>query len=323
MILRLNYQGELSAYLRRQFGSGIQKSPALLKCLVEEEGYWIFSISMQDWQGMLYCSEDPNKIDAISLQFGSEPKEDVEYIVDSYNARDFTILLTSIHGSLKPIETEEALVVPSNNMIYQSISDGDLLRGLAQCIQLVDGEPYNKQAYWAGLILAEQLRVHSQGLMLSEMALSHFPNEKMFLKRRIECTLRLGEFESATQHWDDFLKEGGESTEDLLSVIICIHQNRYSKAMRILNKVKSTNSKVTLSKVWLRKLLLYRTLTSRLVWLSIWMWIGFGLWINIAFIGLIVMSVAIFLWSEFAFRKRLQVALTGKGVYPIDSHCPK
>ena len=73
----IELSGELSAYLRRQFGSGTQRSPAVLKCLVEEEGYWIFSIVMQEWQGMLYCSLDSNRIETLSLQFGTEPKEDV------------------------------------------------------------------------------------------------------------------------------------------------------------------------------------------------------------------------------------------------------
>ena len=309
----IELSGELSAYLRRQFGSGIQRGPAALKCLVEEKGYWIFSISIQDWQGMLYCSLDSTKIDALSLQFGSEPKEDVEYIIDTYSVRDFTVLLTSIHGVLKPLDTEDILLVPSINVIYQSISDGDLLQALAQCIQLVDREPYNKQAYWAGLILSEQLRVHSQGLMLAEMSLSHFPNEMMFHKRRIECTLRLGEFDAAIRYWNDFITEGGELNEDLLYVIISIHQNRYSRAIRFLDKVKSNNSKIKVSRVWLRKVLLYRMLTSRLVWISIWMWLGFGFWLHIGFVSLIVISVSVLLWSEFAFRKRLQVALSGQG----------
>ena len=43
------------------------------------------------------------------------------------------------------------------------------------------------------------------------------------------------------------------------------------------------------------------------------MWIGFGLWIHVGFVGLIAISVAVLLWSEFAFRKRLQIALSGKG----------
>ena len=66
-----------------------------------------------------------------------------------------------------------------------------------RCVSnLVDKEPYNKQAYWAGLILCEQLRVHSQGLMLSEMAISNFPNEMMFHKRKDRVSLRLGEYET-------------------------------------------------------------------------------------------------------------------------------
>ena len=181
--LSIELSGEISAYLRRQFGCGIEKTPALLECLIEEKEFWVFSIAIQDWQGMLYCGTQSSQIEALAAQFDSEPKKDVEYIVDTYAVRDFTVLVTSVSGVLTPTKATRIVTVPSINIIYQSISDGDLVHGLALCIQLVDKEPYNKQAYWAGLILCEQLRVHSQGLMLSEMAISNFPNEIMFHKK--------------------------------------------------------------------------------------------------------------------------------------------
>ena len=311
--LSIELSGELSAYLRRQFGCGIQKAPAILECLDENEGFWVFSISIQDWQGMMYCSVDPSKIEAISIQFGREPKEDVEFILDTYVVRDFTVLVTSITGSLKPSEKYNVIVDPSINIIYQSISDGDLLQALALCIQLVDKEPYNKQAYWAGLILSEQLRVHSQGLMLAEMALSNFPNEMMFHKRKIESSLRLGEFEVGVRHWDRNVELMTDRNHDLLNVIVSIHRNKYSKALRLLGRVKAQTTKVKASAIWLRKLLLYRTLTNRLVWLSILLWLAFGLWIHIAFVGLVAFSIVALVWMEFGFRKRLQVALSGTG----------
>ena len=144
--LSIELSGEISAYLRRQFGCGIQKTPALLECLIEEKEFWVFSIAIQDWQGMLYCSTQSSQIESIAAQFGSEPKKDVEYIVDTYAVRDFTVLVTSVSGVLSPKKETRIVTVPSINIIYQSISDGDLLHGLALCIQLVDKEPYNKQA---------------------------------------------------------------------------------------------------------------------------------------------------------------------------------
>ncbi len=311
--LSIELSGELSAYLRRQFGCGIQQRPAVLECLVEEQAFWVFSIGIQDWQGMLYCSVDPGQIESITVQFGTEPKTDVEYIIDTYAVRDFTILVTSISGVLSVGEEQRLLPVPSINIIYQAISDGDLLQGLALCIQLVDKEPYNKQAYWAGLILCEQLRVHSQGVMLAEMAIAHFPNERMFHKRKVECSLRLGEYAAGVKYWDQVRDMKTDSNEDLLEAIIYIHKNRYTKAVRFLNKLQTKSVKVKASAVWLRKLLLYRTLTTRLIWLSMMLWLAFGLWIHIAFIGLVVFSIATLIWMEFGFRKRLHMALSGSG----------
>ena len=274
----------------------------------------MFSISIQDWQGMLYCSVDPGQIESIAVQFGREPKADVEYIVDTYAVRDFTVLVTSISGVLHVEDEPKMVRAPSINIIYQAISDGELLQGLALCIQLVDKEPYNKHAYWAGLILCEQLSVHSQGLMLSEMAISNFPNEMMFHKRKIEASLRLGEYDSAVQHWEQICDILTDSSEDLLEVIVCIHKNRYSKATRTLNRLTTQSTKVKkLFAVWVRKIMLYRMVTTRLIWLSILLWLAFGLWIHIAFTGLVVFSIAALLWSEFGFRKRLQVGLSGAG----------
>ena len=311
--LSIEFSGELSAYLRRQFGCGIQQTPAVLECLVEEKGFWVFSISIQDWQGMLYCSAESGQIESIAAQFGREPKADVEYILDTYAVRDFTVLVTSISGVLSVAIEQRIEPTPSINVIYQAISDGELLQGLALCIQLVDKQPYNKQAYWAGLILCEQLRVHSQGIMLAEMAIANFPNEMMFHKRKIESALRLGDYELGVQHWDQMCEMFTDSTEDLLEVIVLIHKSRYGRAMRSLNRLTTSAAKVKASSVWLRKVLLYRTLTTRLIWLSNLLWLAFALWIHIAFIGLVVCSLATLLWLEFGFRKRLQVGLSGAG----------
>ena len=133
----------------------------------------------------------------------------------------------------------------------------------------------------------------------------------MFHKRKVEFALRLGEYERGVTHWDDISHLVTDADEDLLCVVVYIHRNRYMKAMRLLDKLKLFTPKVKASSVWLRKLLLYRTLSTRLIWLSILLWLVFGLWVHIAFVGLVVFSVATLLWLEFGFRKRLQTALSG------------
>ena len=311
--LPIEISGEISAYFRRQFGCGNNQKSATLECIVEEAYFWMFTVQLDVWQGMLYCSSNVEAIDNLSQQFDTQPRDDVEFIVDMYACADFSVLLTSMGGMPEKATQPEVIPIPSMNAVFQCISDGKLVRALALTIQITDEEPFNKQAYWAGIVLSEQLRVHTQGLMLAEMALSHFPAEPLFVKRMVELNVRLGEYERALAHWKQLDPGEQNTTDDILQSIILIHQNRYSMANRRLMKAKLSSSKMKASKVWIQKLLLTRTLMSRLLWGSIVLWLSFGVWVHIAFVGCIVLSVLLLVWVELNFRKRLQVALLGSG----------
>lgn len=311
--LPIEISGEISAYFRRQFGCGTNQNSAILECIVEEAEFWMFTVQLDGWQGVLYCSSNLITINKLTKQFANQPQKDAEFIVDMYESGDFAVLLTSVGGVPEKSKEVEIVPIPSMNAIFQCISDGNLVKALALSIQIVDEEPFNKQAYWAGIVLSEQLRVHTQGLMLVKMALSHFPDEPLFLKRVVELHLRLGEYDRAVEQWETLDSVAQKSTEDILFAIILIQQNRYSKAYRHLMAVKPNTSKMKTSKVWIQKLLLMRTLMSRVLWGSIVLWFTFGAWVHIAFVGCIVISLALLLWMEVNFRKRLQTALIGSG----------
>jgi len=311
--LPVEISGEISAYFRRQFGCGTNQNPAILECIVEETEFWMFTVRLDGWQGVLYCASNPVTISNLTKQFANQPQEDAEFIVDMYESADLAVLLTSVGGVPEKSKELEFLPIPSMNGIFQCISDGNLIKALALSIQIVDEEPFNKQAYWAGIVLSEQLRVHTQGLMLVKMALSHFPDEPLFLKRMVELHLRLGEYDRALEQWETLEPVDQKSTEDILYAIILIQQNRYSKAKSHLMALKPKTSKMKTSKEYIQKLLLRRTLMSRVLWVSIVVWLSFGVWVHIAFVGCIVISIPLLLWAELNFRKSLQTALIGSG----------
>ncbi len=329
--LSIEYSGEIAAYLKRVFGCGSQRAIAKLNPLInpsinslsEESNaqYWMLSIQIETWQGILYCSNNIESIEQITNQFGTEPQLDLEYIVDGYSTNDFAIVVTSIGRDLDILESDDTVDVQSINSAYQAISDGQLVEALAHLIWLVEAEPYNKQAYWAGMIIAEQLRIHEQGLMLANMSSAYFPNEKMFGLKKLDFALRLRRVTKDSE-LKNLLAEYAESKDSrLLQAVYLIQKRRYHKAFKLLSvpygvqqsSGSSTAKQVKQSSRWLHKQLLFRILCGNCGLIFSVLLAAGGLWMSSWFLAVIPFVVLLILGVDWLIQMRIQRALLGRG----------
>ncbi len=321
--LSIEYSGEIAAYLKRVFGCGMQRSIAKLNPLIEEVdgGYWMFSLQIDSWQGILYCSNNLQNLEHITNQFGTEPRLDLEYIVDGYSTNDFAILVTAIGHELAPLEPDDTVEAQSINSAYQAISDGQLVEALAHLIWLVEAEPYNKQAYWAGMIIAEQLRIHEQGLMLANLSSSYFPNERMFDLKRLDFALRLRQV-GKDPVLQKLLTEYSDLRDSrLLQVVYLIQRRCYYKAFKLLSlpySVQRSSSSATVKQVkqssrWLQKQLLFRILCGNSGLILMLLFAAGGLWMTM-WLAALIPCVIIFLFGvDRLVQYRIQRALLGRG----------
>ena len=309
----IELSGELSAYLRRQFGCGTEHSAAHLDCLNEENDFWMFSIVIEGWQGMLYCSTNNEVLDAFASNCSTVPSENLEVIVDRVSDTDVSFLLTSISGQLNLVEPDVVQHVPSINVAYQAITDGNLIEALAHLIHLVEYEPYNKQAYWAGMILAEQLRVHEQGLLLTNLALSYFPDEQLFMTRKISLSIRLGQWSEASELYTQIAQQIPYPDNRLLKCLFSIQNGEFTKAFRFVKELSSQKKSIQITQRWLMSQIRLTMLMKRLSWISIVLWGCLGFWVHLSFMGLILLSGFVLLGIQSECRRRLHRALLGKG----------
>lgn len=309
----IELSGELSAYLRRQFGCGTEHSAAQLDCLNEETDLWIFSVVIEGWQGMLYCSTNNEVLDAFASNCSTVPSENLEVIVDKVSDADVSFLLTSISGKINLVEPDVVQNIPSINVAYQAMTDGNLVEALAHLIHLVEYEPYNKQAYWAGMILAEQLRVHEQGLLLTNLALSYFPNEQLFITRKISLSIRLGQWREALDLYTDIADRIPYPDNRLLKSLFSIQNGEFNKSYRLIKGISSQKNRIQITQKWLVSQIRLTILMKRLSWISIVLWGCLGYWVHFVFIGFILLSGFVLLGIQSECRRRLQGALLGKG----------
>ena len=309
----IELSGELSAYLRRQFGCGKEHSAARLDCINEESNLWMFSIVLDGWQGMLYCSTSNDVLDAFADNCSTVPSENLEFIVDRVTDSDVSFLLTSISGQINLVEPDLVSDVPSINVAYQAITDGNLVEALAHLMHLVEYEPYNKQAYWAGMILAEQLRVHEQGLLLTNLALSYFPDEILFQTRKISLSIRLGYWDEASTLHADIAKGIPYPDNRLLMCLFSLQNGDLNKAHRLIRGLSYQKKSIQVTQQWIRSQVQLSILMKRLSWISIVLWGCLGFWVHISFVGLILLSGFILLGIQNECRRRLQRALLGNG----------
>ena len=309
----IELSGELSAYLRRQFGCGTERSAARLDCLTEESNLWMFSIVIDGWQGMLYCSTNKDVLDVFANNCSTVSSENLEVIVDRVSDTDVSILLTSISGQIELVEPEVAHNNPSINVAYQAITDGNLVEALAHLMHIVEYEPYNKQAYWAGMIVAEQLRVHEQGLLLTNLALSYFPEEILFRTRKISFSIRLGHWSEAFSLYTAISESIPYPDNRLLKCLFAIQNGDLSKAYGIIRDLLSKKKMIQVTQRWISAQIQLTILMKRLSWISIVLWVCLGNWIHTVFLGLVLLSVLVLLGIQSECRRRLQRALLGKG----------
>ena len=191
--LSIEVSGEIAAYLRRRFGCGSIKERATLECLFETDHQSCFLLRASLQEYMLYVFSSQEEYNNMILIVQHTNQIDTEYIIDSFEDNDFWLLVTATKPglSLPDIQfTQRDAKLPITDAV-QALQNGDVVSALAHFMVLINENPYHRQAYWGGAILAEQMRVHQETRLLLEMALYYFPNDPFFLLRYASVLLRL------------------------------------------------------------------------------------------------------------------------------------
>lgn len=321
--LTIEILGEISAYLRRRFGCGDIRNTAILTSLDENEDFWIFGLQIDAWQGMLYCVTNAIDMQNILFQMSDVPQADLEFVIDAFHGTDLWIVVTGIGESLQPVQSLPEEEEPAIAMVYQAIADGKLVEALALLIHLSESEPYNKQVYWTGLVLAEQLRVHEQGLLISNMALSYFPEHLEFSLRKVANCIRLGRWKEANETYrtiqKQFPKDSSMMEIGMIEVLFMLERKEFRQALETIKWQKKmakrspelSNKGMRLTQQWIiRHLLLLRNLTN-LGWIGMVIWLSLGIWLHAVFFTLIPIFVFGIWLLNYWFESTLQKALLG------------
>ncbi len=320
--LTIEISGEISAYLRRRFGCGDIRNTAILNSLDENEGFWIFGLQIDAWQGMLYCVTSALDMQKLLLQMSDVPQTDVEFVIDAFHGTDLWMVVTGFGESLQPIEALSEEEEPAIAMVYQAIADGQLVEALALLIHLCEKEPYNKQVYWTGLVLAEQLRVHEQGLLIANMALSYFPGHFEFVLRKVANCMRLGRWKEADETYrtvQEQLPKDSPMVAGWVEVLFMLNRKEFRKALEVIQQqkemakrsLKQSTKGIRMSQQWLiRQLVLMKTMTY-LGWIGMLVSFGFGIWLHAVFLTLIPVFIFGIWMLNYWFQTTLQKALLG------------
>ena len=318
--LSLEHTAEISAYLRRFFGCGTQHSPAVLEHLDRTEQYWLFCLTVQGWSGLLYILDNPENSESVLNMVQASYQAEQEYVVDVSKLLDMVMIVTAFDDIEVPKYTEVDFVKISKTRFgLEALHQGKVVEALAHFILVTEENPYCRQAYWAGSILAEQLRVHEQAHMLLNMGVSYFPNDIALWCRKAAIELRLNLWEEFEESMSQIHHLDKGFQEHLLDIIYTYLQGHHRKALSAL-KIKSqsqNNPVLRPSALWLQKELLRGVLIERLIGISSLIW-GYLIFIGnpIFTIGL-TLSFGLWILVRMQQHIRLKRALRGQGFFQL------
>lgn len=319
--LPLEITAEISAYLRRYFGCGTHHSPAILEQIDKTPNYWLFCLTVESWSGLLYILDNPENTDDVLEQIQNSQHVEQEHLVDVSKLLDMVIVVTAFDDVEIPRFTELEFVKSSKTRFgLEALHQGKVVEALAHFILVTEQNPYYRQAYWAGSILAEQLRVHEQAHMLLNMGVAYFPTDIALWCRKAAIELRLNlwsDFEQSmvqVQHLDKGFQE------HLLDVIYAYQIGYHRKALRILqNKMrKHDNPALRPSSVWLQKELLRGILIERLIAISSLIWAYLIVIGNPIFSIGLALSLGLWVLVRMQQHIRLKRALTGHSFFQLN-----
>jgi hypothetical protein len=231
------------------------------------------------------------------------------------------MVVTAFDDAEVPRFTESEAIKSSRTRFgIEALHQGKVVEALAHFILVTEQNPYHRQAYWAGSILAEQLRVHEQAHMLLNMGVAYFPTDIALWCRKAAIELRLNlwnEFESSMaqiQHLDKGFQE------HLLDVIYAYLRGQHRTAFKKL-RIKlngKDNPLLRPSALWLHKELLRGMLIERLIGISSLIWLYLIVIGNVAFTAGLVISIGLWILVRMQQHIRLKRALRGQGFFQLN-----
>lgn len=319
--LPLELTAEISAYLRRFFSCGTHHSPAMLEKLDRTDEYWLFSVTVEGWSGLLYLLDNPDNINSVLNRLQSIHHAEQEHIVDVSKLLDMVMVVTAFDDVEVPkFKESEAVRASQTRFGIEALHQGKVVEALAHFILVTEQTPYYRQAYWAGSILAEQLRVHEQAQMLLNMGVSYFPTDIALWCRKAAIELRLNlwnEFEASMTQIKHLDKGFQEHLLDIIYLYLRGQHRTALKKLRIkLNR--KDNPLLRPSVLWLQKELLRGILIERLIGISSLIWLYLIVIGNVAFTAGLVISVALWILVRMQQHIRLKRALRGQGFFQLN-----
>lgn len=246
--------GELAAFICRVLGVSGRPEIRIDRVSPPKDGCAVFYLRPRDARnGMLlyFHRFEGAGADGVRDRFFSSLKElektskstgDAEKLLAFHHTADCGFVLTGRGGDY------ESFVQPSQDSpqqvdlaptpwdeVLEIIRKGDYEAALRRCRELVDEQPWHRNAYTAGAMLAGYLGENLQGEDLALVGSRYFPKDGAILYYLGLCRLRLGRIKEA----EAALRESLEVAPDLVStriqlVIHLVQSSRYREALEVL-----------------------------------------------------------------------------------------
>jgi tetratricopeptide (TPR) repeat protein len=246
--------GELAAFICRVLGVHGRPEIHIDRVSAERDGCSVWYLTPRGAKsGMLlyFHRFDGTAADAVRDKFFASLKElertgrntgDAERLLAFHHTVDCGFVLTGrggdyasfVHPNHEAPQQVDLAPTPWDEVL-EIVRKGDYEAALRRCRELVEEQPWHRNAYTAGAMLAGYLGEHLQGEDLALVGSRYFPKDGAILYYLGLCRLRLGRIKEAEQA----LKEALEVAPELVSarVQLAIHlvqSGRYREALEVL-----------------------------------------------------------------------------------------
>ena len=189
-LLSPNIAGEIAAYLRRNFGAGVERPPILLNSLIDEVAAengsvisFSFVVEPNPHLLLLHVFKGTAAFNQYTQSLEQNPESlMLEKIWDSYSVGDIHIVLASDAPKESFIvrQKQHEITGKSHQMLrrgYESLLKGYSTEALDMFITVYEQNPFSRGAYWGAAIVADQLRVFAETEFALVMGVNHFPHD--------------------------------------------------------------------------------------------------------------------------------------------------